>query len=68
MPYDSVEVWKNPELFQLNEKLEPTDVAGCPPDAFSADGQLWGNPLYRWDVMEKPASKRAIGLEPQATL
>ena len=37
VPYDSVEVWKNPELFQLNEKLEPTDVAGCPPDAFSAD-------------------------------
>lgn len=40
VPYDSVEVWKNPELFQLDEKLEPTDVAGCPPDAFSADGQL----------------------------
>ena len=51
VPYDSVEVWKNPELFQLDEKLEPTDVAGCPPDAFSADGQLWGNPLYRWDVV-----------------
>ena len=51
VPYDSVEVWKNPELFQLDEKLEPTDVAGCPPDAFSADGQLWGNPLYRWDAV-----------------
>ena len=57
VPYDSVEVWKNPELFQLDEKLEPTDVAGCPPDAFSADGQLWGNPLYRWDVMEETGYK-----------
>ena len=51
VPYDSVEVWSNPNLFQLNENLDPTDVAGCPPDAFSADGQLWGNPLYRWDVL-----------------
>ena len=51
VPYDSVDVWSNPELFQLNENLDPTDVAGCPPDAFSADGQLWGNPLYRWDVL-----------------
>ena len=50
VPYDSVEVWKNPELFQLDETLTPTAVAGCPPDGFSADGQLWGNPLYRWDV------------------
>jgi 4-alpha-glucanotransferase len=51
VPYDSVEVWSNPEMFQLNENLDPIDVAGCPPDAFSADGQLWGNPLYRWDVI-----------------
>ena len=51
VPYDSVEVWKNPELFQLDETLTPTAVAGCPPDAFSEDGQLWGNPLYRWDDM-----------------
>ncbi len=51
VPYDSVEVWKNPENFQLDETLTPTDVAGCPPDAFTADGQLWGNPLYRWDKM-----------------
>ena len=51
VPYDSVEVWSSPEFFQLNENLDPTDVAGCPPDAFSADGQLWGNPLYRWDVL-----------------
>lgn len=53
VPYDSVEVWKDPQLFQLDETLTPTDVAGCPPDAFSEDGQLWGNPLYRWDVMAK---------------
>ena len=53
VPYDSVEVWKEPQLFQLDETLAPTDVAGCPPDAFTADGQLWGNPLYRWDVMKE---------------
>ena len=53
VPYDSVEVWKDTKLFQLDEKLDPVAVAGCPPDAFSEDGQLWGNPLYRWDVMEK---------------
>ena len=51
VPYDSVEVWKDTALFQLDEGLNPVSVAGCPPDAFSADGQLWGNPLYRWDVM-----------------
>lgn len=53
VPLDSVEVWVNPELFQLDKTLTPTAVAGCPPDAFSEDGQLWGNPLYRWDVMKK---------------
>lgn len=51
VPYDSVDVWSNPELFQMDEKLDPVAVAGCPPDAFTADGQLWGNPLYRWDVL-----------------
>ena len=51
VPRDSVESWSSPELFQMDEKLDPTAVAGCPPDAFSADGQLWGNPLYRWDVL-----------------
>ena len=50
---DSADVWANPQLFQLDENNLPTEVAGCPPDAFSADGQLWGNPLYRWDVMKK---------------
>ena len=51
VPHDSADVWANPELFQMNERLDPVAVAGCPPDAFSADGQLWGNPLYRWDVL-----------------
>ena len=51
VPLDSVEVWTEPQLFQLDEHLTPTAVAGCPPDAFTADGQLWGNPLYRWDRM-----------------
>ena len=53
VPRDSVDVWSNPELFQLDEKLDPVAIAGCPPDAFSADGQLWGNPLYRWDVLKE---------------
>lgn len=47
--FDSADTWANPELFQLDEDLIPVAVAGCPPDAFSATGQLWGNPLYRWD-------------------
>lgn len=46
--FDSCDVWANPSLFQLDENLNPTAVAGCPPDGFSADGQLWGNPLYDW--------------------
>lgn len=50
---DSVDVWMNPSLFQLDENLEPINVAGCPPDAFSDDGQKWGNPLYDWDRMEQ---------------
>ena len=50
---DSADVWANPEQFYLDEERNPIDVAGCPPDAFSADGQLWGNPLFRWDVMKK---------------
>lgn len=47
--FDSADTWANPELFQLDENCVPTAVAGCPPDSFSATGQLWGNPLYRWD-------------------
>lgn len=46
---DSADVWSHPELFRLDENNIPTVVAGCPPDGFSATGQLWGNPLYRWD-------------------
>ncbi len=47
--FDSADTWANPELFQLDDMLTPIAVAGCPPDAFSATGQLWGNPLYRWE-------------------
>ena len=46
---DSADTWASPELFQFDENRMPTAVAGCPPDAFSATGQLWGNPVYRWD-------------------
>ena len=53
VPYDSVEVWSEPGLFQLDESLTPRAVAGCPPDYFNENGQLWGNPLYRWDVMQE---------------
>ena len=49
--YDSVDVWSHPELFQLDGELRPLAVAGCPPDGFSADGQLWGNPLFDWKAM-----------------
>lgn len=50
---DSADTWANPELFQFTEALEPKAVAGCPPDAFSETGQLWGNPLYDWSYHEK---------------
>ena len=50
---DSADVWVHGEQFQLDEDRRPTHVAGVPPDLFSATGQLWGNPLYRWEVMEK---------------
>lgn len=48
---DSADVWADPKSFQLDEALAPKEVAGVPPDYFSADGQLWGNPLYNWDTM-----------------
>ena len=51
--HDSVDVWANPDLFQLDERGEPTVVAGVPPDYFSATGQRWGNPLYRWDALNQ---------------
>ena len=53
VPLDSADVWANPHLFQLDSSLRPTSVAGCPPDSFTADGQLWGNPLYDWPIHEK---------------
>jgi 4-alpha-glucanotransferase len=51
--YDSADVWASPAHFCLDAELLPTAVAGCPPDGFSPSGQLWGNPLYRWEVHEK---------------
>lgn len=50
--HDSADVWSHPELFHLDREGHPTKVAGVPPDYFSETGQLWGNPIYRWDVME----------------
>lgn len=54
---DSADVWANPKQFQLDEKNIPLEVAGVPPDYFSEDGQLWGNPLYEWDLMKKDGYK-----------
>lgn len=51
--YDSVDVWMNPELFMLDQWLKPTVVAGVPPDYFSETGQLWGNPIYNYEIMKK---------------
>ena len=53
VPLDSSDVWASPDIFQLDSKLTPLAVAGVPPDAFTADGQLWGNPLYDWEKMGK---------------
>lgn len=50
---DSADVWASGDLFQLDKRRRPTRVAGVPPDLFSATGQLWGNPLYDWDEMER---------------
>lgn len=49
--YDSADVWSNPTLFKLGRDMTPVQVAGVPPDAFSAEGQLWGNPIYDWEAM-----------------
>ncbi len=51
--FDSADSWSHPEMFQYDDHEIPTAVAGCPPDAFAADGQLWGNPLYDWEYHEK---------------
>ena len=58
---DSAEVWCEPELFQLDKDRVPTVVAGFPPDAFSADGQLWGNPIYNWDRMKQDNYRWWVG-------
>lgn len=50
---DSADVWQNPTLFQLDKELNPKKIAGVPPDAFSENGQLWGNPLYDWKKIEE---------------
>ena len=50
---DSADAWAEPEQFQLDENHKPVAVAGCPPDYFSEDGQLWGNPLYDWEAMRR---------------
>jgi 4-alpha-glucanotransferase len=50
--FDSADVWTHPDLFRLSSELDPEVIAGVPPDFFSKDGQRWGNPLYRWDVMK----------------
>ena len=55
---DSADVWSNPEAYLIYEEtLKPISIAGCPPDAFSEIGQLWGNPLYDWNYMEKTGYK-----------
>ena len=50
--HDSMDVWQNPEQFLLDDEFCPTMVAGCPPDSFSPEGQLWGNPIYNWALMK----------------
>jgi len=55
--YDSADVWANPELFRLTANLDPEVVSGVPPDAFSATGQRWGNPLYNWEAMRASGYK-----------
>jgi len=55
--HDSADVWSHPDLFQLNDNGNPTVIAGVPPDYFSSTGQLWGNPIYRWEVHKNTGYK-----------
>jgi 4-alpha-glucanotransferase len=57
---DSSDVWANPELFALDDRRRPTFVAGVPPDYFSAQGQLWGNPVYNWDALRASGYRWSI--------
>src|SRR5258708_16609987 len=57
---DSSDVWANPELFLLDENRRPRFVAGVPPDYFSAQGQLWGNPVYNWDALRATGYRWSI--------
>src|SRR5437764_1333248 len=57
---DSSDVWANPELFLLDEQQRPRFVAGVPPDYFSAEGQLWGNPVYNWDALRQTGHRWCI--------
>ncbi|GAA0084275.1 4-alpha-glucanotransferase [Clostridium sp. CTA-7] len=50
---DSADIWSNPKYFKVDENMIPITVAGCPPDTFSATGQLWGNPIYNWDNLDR---------------
>ena len=50
VPFHSADVWAHPQLFKLDDTGSPVAVSGVPPDYFSTDGQLWGHPVYRWDV------------------
>lgn len=59
--YDSSDVWVNPKIFKLDEQKKPVFVAGVPPDFFSSTGQLWGNPVYRWDILKKETYSWWIG-------
>ena len=63
--HDSMDVWSAPEQFLLDSEFNPTVVAGCPPDGYSPDGQLWGNPIYNWDLMSKDGFtwwKKRVGM------
>lgn len=58
---DSSDVWANPELFLLDEQRRPRFIAGVPPDYFSAQGQLWGNPVYNWDILRSTGYRWCLG-------